>query len=90
MAPSVKASDFGSGHDLVVRESEPRLGFSAVSTEPGACFGSAVPLSLPASPHPRLCSLSLKNTGGGRESPRELYITHAHIHMRAHTHEDPD
>ena len=29
-----QASDFGSGHDLMVLEFEPRVGLSAVSTEP--------------------------------------------------------
>ena len=33
------ASDFGSGHDLTVREFEPRVGLWADSSEPGACFG---------------------------------------------------
>ena len=28
------ASDFGSGHDLVVRKFEPHMGFSTVSAEP--------------------------------------------------------
>ena len=45
---------FGSGHDLTVREFEPRVGLCADRSEPGACFGSCV------SPSPIL-SLSLKN-----------------------------
>ena len=32
------ASDFGSGHDLAVREFEPRVGLCADRSEPGACF----------------------------------------------------
>ena len=32
------ASDFGSGHDLTVREFEPRVGLRADSLEPGGCF----------------------------------------------------
>ena len=52
------ASDFGSGRDLAVREFEPRVGLCAGSSEPGACFGFCVSLSLPL-PHSCLCSLSL-------------------------------
>ena len=33
------AADFGSGHDLMVREFEPCVGLRADSSEPGACFG---------------------------------------------------
>ena len=40
------ASDFGSGHDLTVREFEPRVGLCADSSEPGACFRFCVSLSL--------------------------------------------
>ena len=40
------ASDFGSGHDLAVGEFEPRVGLRADSSEPGACFGFCVSLSL--------------------------------------------
>ena len=36
----------GSGHDLTVREFEPRVGLCADSSEPGACFGFCVSLSL--------------------------------------------
>ena len=39
-------SDFGSGYDLTVRELEPRVGLCADSSEPGACFGFCVSLSL--------------------------------------------
>ena len=48
------ASDFGSGHDLMVCEFELR----ADSSEPGACFGFCVSLSLFL---PSSHSLSLKN-----------------------------
>ena len=43
-------SSFGSGHDLAVREFEPRVGLCADSSEPGACFGFCVSLSLWPSP----------------------------------------
>ena len=36
MAQSVNPSDFGSGRDLMVREVEPCMGLSAVSTEPAS------------------------------------------------------
>ena len=39
-------SDFGSGHDLAVREFEPHVGLCADSSEPGACFRFCVSLSL--------------------------------------------
>ena len=45
-----KASNFGSGHDLTAREFEPRVGLGADSSEPGACFGFCVSLSLCPSP----------------------------------------
>ena len=41
-----EAADFGSGHDLVVREFEPCVGLCADSSEPGACFGFSLSLSL--------------------------------------------
>ena len=41
-----EASDSSSGHDLAVQEFEPRVGLCADSSEPGACFGSWVSLSL--------------------------------------------
>ena len=40
------ASDFGSGHDLTLREFEPHIGLRADSSEPGTCFGFCVSLSL--------------------------------------------
>ena len=51
-----RASDLGSGHDLAVLRFEPRVGLCADSSEPGACFGSCVPLSLRPTP---ACALSL-------------------------------
>ena len=51
-----RASDFGSGHDLTVHEFEPRVGPCADSSEPGACFGFCVFLSLCPSP---TCAVSL-------------------------------
>ena len=44
------ASDSGSGHDLMVCGFEPRVGLCADSSEPGACFGFCVSLSLSAPP----------------------------------------
>ena len=42
-----RASSFGSGHDLAVREFEPRVGLCADGSETGACFGFCVSLSAP-------------------------------------------
>ena len=42
--------NFGSGHDLTVREFEPRIRLCADSSEPGACFRFCVSLSLCPSP----------------------------------------
>ena len=39
------APDFGSGHDLTVREFQPPIGLCADHSEPGACFGFCVSLS---------------------------------------------
>ena len=52
-----RASDFSSGHDLAVCGFEPRVGLCADSSEPGACFGFCLLLSLP---HPT-CALSKIN-----------------------------
>ena len=41
-------SDFGSGHDVTVCGFEPCVGLCADSSEPGACFGFCVSLSLSA------------------------------------------
>ena len=56
-------SNFGSGHDLMVREFEPRIRLDAVSTEPASdplspSFSAPPPLVLSLSVSP---SLSLKN-----------------------------
>ena len=56
-----EASDFGSGHDLAVREFEPRVGLCADRWEPGACFGFYVSLVLSALPPLALCFLSKIN-----------------------------
>ena len=40
------ASNFGSGHDLMVCEFEPHVGLCADSSEPGACFRFCVSVSL--------------------------------------------
>ena len=53
------ATDLGSGHALTVGEFEPRVGLCADSSEPGACFGLCLPLSLPLPAH-ALFSLSQK------------------------------
>ena len=45
-----EASDFGSGHDLVVCEFESHVGLCADSSELGACFGFCVSLALLPSP----------------------------------------
>ena len=47
------------GHDLAVREFEPRVGLWADGSEPGACFRFCVSLSLCPSPV-RALSLSQK------------------------------
>ena len=57
-----EASSFGSGHDLAGGGFEPRVGLCADRSEPGACFGFCVSLSLCPSPaHALSLSLSLKN-----------------------------
>ena len=43
-------TDLSSSRDLTVREFEPRVGLCAGSSEPGACFGFCVSLSLSAPP----------------------------------------
>ena len=56
------STDFGSGHDLAVREFKPRIGLCADSSEPGACFRSCVSLPLCHSPaHALSLSLSKVN-----------------------------
>ena len=56
------ASDFSSGHDLKVLGFKPRVGLCADSSEPGACFGSCVSLSLcPTPAHALSLSLSKIN-----------------------------
>ena len=53
-----EASDFGSGHDLTVHRFEPRVGLCADGSEPGACFGFRVSLSLPFPAHAHALSPS--------------------------------
>ena len=43
-------SEFSSGHDLAVHKFKPRVGLCADGSEPGACFGFCVSLSLCPSP----------------------------------------
>ena len=50
-----EASDFSSGHDLMVCVFKARTGLCADSSEPGACFGFCVSRSLPL---PYLCKRS--------------------------------
>ena len=52
-------SDFGSGYNLAVCGLEPRVGLCADGSEPGACFGFCVSLSLCPSPLPCLPSVSV-------------------------------
>ena len=64
VAQSVKhlTLGFGSGHDLMVHEFEPHIRLCVDSSEPGACFGFCVSLSLCPSPtHSHSVSVSLKN-----------------------------
>ena len=49
LAQLVEASDFSSGHDLVVPKFQPCVGLCADSSEPGASFRFCVSLSLPLS-----------------------------------------
>ena len=56
VAQLVKCPTLASGHDLAVREFEPHVGLCADSSEPAACFGFCVWLSLPL---PCLCSVSV-------------------------------
>ena len=74
-----RASDFGSGHDLTVCEFEPRVGLCADRSEPGACFGFCVSLSLRSCPaHARsLSKINIK---------KDACPVHAHAHTRTHTH----
>ena len=51
--------DFSSGRDLTVREFKPRIRLCADSSDPGACLGFCVSLSLSAPPHTCAQSLSL-------------------------------
>ena len=67
------ASDFGSGHDLTVREFEPHVGLCADSSEPGACFRFCVSLSLCPSPAHAL-SLTLKNKHNFFFNPYRVYL----------------
>ena len=53
------ASNFSSGHDFTVRGFEPRIGFCADRSEPGACFWFCVSLSLLSAPPLLTLSLSV-------------------------------
>ena len=56
VAQSVECLTSARGHDLTVPEFQPRVGLCADSSEPGACFGFYVSLSVCPSP---ACSLAL-------------------------------
>ena len=57
-----EAFDFGSGRDLTIRGFKPHIRLCAGSSEPGACFGFCVSLSLcPCPAHVRSLSLSKIN-----------------------------
>ena len=60
VAQSVKRPT-GSGHDLAVREFEPRIGLCADSSEPGACFRFCVSLYLTLPVHALFLSVSKIN-----------------------------
>ena len=66
-------ADFGSGHDLLVREFEPRVGLCADSSEPGTCFGFYVSLSLCPSPV-HTVSLSLSKVSKLKKNLRQNVI----------------
>ena len=66
------ASDFGSGHDLMVCEFKPLDGLCADSSEPGACFGFCVFLSL--SPPPLMLCLSLSQKQINIKKKKETVI----------------
>ena len=72
VAQSVKypTLGFGSGHDLTVREFQPRVGHYADSAEPAWDF--SLPLSLPL---PSLVSLSL--------SPSQNKQTFKNVHIKS-------
>ena len=65
------ASDFGSGHDLLVREFEPHIRLTAVSEEPASDHLSPPPLYL--SPAQALAlSLSLKNKSTYKKNLKKI------------------
>ena len=64
------------GHDLAVREFEPRVGLWAGGSEPGACFRFCVSLSLcPTPAHALSLFLSLKNKYILKKIKKEKEIT---------------
>ena len=67
------ASDFGSGLDLVVRGFKPHVELCADSSEPGACFGFCVSLSLCSSPT-HVLSLSLSLSKINIKKIKNIYI----------------
>ena len=67
---------FHSGHDLTFLEFEPHVGLCADSSEPGACFGFCVSLSLwPSSAHALPLSVSKASLQPARRQlPPEFYL----------------
>ena len=79
MAQSVKASDFGSGHDLAVCESEPHVRLCADSSESGACVGFCVSLSLSVPPLLIICLYLSKMNKCLKETIYKTYIVLGHL-----------
>ena len=74
------ASDFGSGHDLTVHEFKPHVGLCADSSEPEACFGFCVSLSLCVSPLLAFC-LSLLSIINKRKKKFKVYFLREHVYV---------
>ena len=64
-----------SGHDLAIREFEPRVGLWADGSEPGACFRFCLPLSLPL---PHSCSVSVSKIKKINVKKKEIYHPKRH------------
>ena len=66
---SHKMRGFSSGHDLAAREFKPHVGLCADGSEPGACFGFWVSVSLCPSP---TCALSLSKINTCKKKKLEI------------------
>ena len=77
------ASDFGSGHDLAVREFEPHVGLSADSSEPGPCFRFCVPLSLRPTPDcaPSLCLSKMNEHQKKKNKNRTILLSSKSLNL---------